>query len=59
MRDPSTDVLLELDAFYLRHRCCGALSGGVDRVEHRDVAWFGCAGCWSWIQRDLAPARAE
>jgi len=39
-------LLTELDAFYLEHRCCGELDGGVEDGSGRQVrVWLDCERC--------------
>ena len=43
-RRPS--LLESLDAFYLEHRLCGELDGGVEDGSGRQVrVWLACEGC--------------
>jgi hypothetical protein len=42
-----TRVLLDLDAFFLEHRCCGELDGG----ETDERAWLACLVWGARIER--------
>jgi hypothetical protein len=45
---PEPSTLEALDAFYLEHRNCGELDGGVDEV----VVWLACERCEVQMVRD-------
>ena len=47
-----------LDAFYLEHRRCGELDGGVDEAQDSQAyGWFVCLTCDARIVKSLVSRR--
>ena len=48
----SDRLLLDFDAFFLEHRLCGDLNGGMDDER----AWLVCLACGARIERLVEPS---
>jgi len=46
----SDRLLLDLDAFFLEHRLCGDLDGGMSKER----AWLTCTACGARIVRQVS-----